>query len=153
MKFPADDGLQHAIDDFDNTWGFPNCAGAVDGTHIPIIAPETVHGDYVNRKGWYSIILQAVCDHNYIITDMNVGWPGRVHDARVFGNSELYYKGETNDLFPQKTKKLVYPSKEIAMPIPLKTWLLKPYTNRANLTTAQRMFNYRLSRACMTIES
>ena len=62
-------------------------------------------------------------------------------------------------MFPQKTKKLVCPGKEIAMPkvllgdaeYPLKTWLLKPYTNRANLTAAQRVFNYRLSRACMTI--
>ena len=85
MKFPADDNLQHVIDGFDNTKVFPNCAGAVDGTHIPIIAPESAHGDYVNRKGWYSIILQAVCDHNYIITDMNVRWQGWVHDARVFG--------------------------------------------------------------------
>ena len=107
VKFPVDDDLQHVIDGFDNTWGFPNCAGAVNGTHIPIIAPESAHGDYVNRKGWYSIIPQAVCDHNYIIIDMNVGWPGRAHDARAFGNSELYYKGETNDLFLQKTKKLV----------------------------------------------
>ena len=41
--------------------------------------------------------------------------------------------------------KLVSPGKEIAMPIvllgdaanPLKTWLLKPYANRANLAAAQ----------------
>ena len=63
--------------------------------------------------------------------------------------------------FHRKRKKLVCPGKEIAMPIvllanaayPLKTWLLKPYTNRANLTAAQRVFNYRLSRARVTIES
>ena len=30
VKFPADDDLQHVIDGFDNTWGFPNCAGAVE---------------------------------------------------------------------------------------------------------------------------
>ena len=119
VQFPADDDLQHVIDGFDNTWAFPNCAGAVDGTHIPIIAPKSAHGDNVNRKGWYSIILQAVCDHNYIIMVLNVRLPERVHDARVFGNSGLYYKGETNDLFPQKTKKLVFPGKEIAMPIVL----------------------------------
>ena len=126
-----------------------------------IIAPESAHGNYVNRKGWYSIILQAVRDRNNIITNMNVGWPRRVHDARVFGNSGLFYKGETNDLFQQKTKKLVCPGKEIAMPIvllgdaahPLKTWLFKPYTDRANLTAAKRVVNYRLSRARMTIES
>ena len=72
VKFLAEDGLQHVIDGFDNTWGFPNYAGAMDGTHIPIIAPESAHGDYVNGKGWCSIILQAVCDHSYIITDINV---------------------------------------------------------------------------------
>ena len=153
VKLPADDDLQHVIDGFDNTWGFPSCARAVDGTHIPIIAPGSAHGNYVNRNGWYSIILQAVCDHNYIITDMNVGWPGRVHDVRVFGNSGLYYKGETNDLFPQKTKKLVCPGKEITMPIVLLGNAAYPLTNRANLTAAQRVFNYRLSRARMTIES
>ena len=26
VKFPVDDDLQHVIDGFDNTWGFPNCA-------------------------------------------------------------------------------------------------------------------------------
>ena len=43
VKFPADDDLQYVIDRFDNTWGLPNCAGAVDGTHIPIIAPASAH--------------------------------------------------------------------------------------------------------------
>ena len=58
-------------------------------------------------------------------------------------------------LFPQKTKKLVCPGKEIAMPIVLlgDAAYPKPYTNRANLIAAQRVFNYRLSRARITIES
>ncbi|XP_075769050.1 uncharacterized protein LOC142821572 [Pelodiscus sinensis] len=41
--------------------GFPNCGGAIDGTHIPICAPEHQASHYVNRKGYFSILLQAVC--------------------------------------------------------------------------------------------
>ncbi|XP_075782210.1 uncharacterized protein LOC142829029 [Pelodiscus sinensis] len=31
--------------------GFPNCGGAIEGTHIPIRAPEHQASRYVNRKG------------------------------------------------------------------------------------------------------
>ncbi|XP_046551583.1 protein ANTAGONIST OF LIKE HETEROCHROMATIN PROTEIN 1-like [Haliotis rubra] len=146
---------------FEETWDFPNCAGAIDGTHIPIIAPSLAHGDYLNRKGWYSIHLQAVYDHRYIITNINVGWPGKVHDVRVFGNSELYYKGETSDLLPKWTKQLLLRDRQVLMPIvivadaayPLKPWFLKPYTHIAKLSKVQKEYNYRLSRARMPTEN
>ena len=119
--------------------------------------PDHSHGDYLNRKGFYSLIMQGVCDHQYIFRDINIGWPGRVHDARVFANSEIYLKGDCGTLFPEWRK----PIGESSMPVvllgdpayPLKTWLLKPYTNRSNLTQTQSTFNYRLGRARMTIEN
>ena len=40
--------------------GFPHCAVAVDGTHIPIEAPQDSPADYQNRKGWHSVILQGI---------------------------------------------------------------------------------------------
>ena len=49
---------------FDNET-FPQCADAIDGTHLPVNAPVHTPEDYHNRKGWHSIILQAVVDHNY----------------------------------------------------------------------------------------
>ncbi|CAM5088703.1 unnamed protein product [Eretmochelys imbricata] len=72
--------------------GFPNCCGAIDGTHIPVLAPEHQAGEYINRKGYFSIVLQALVDHKGHFTNINVGWPGKVHDARIFRNSGLFQK-------------------------------------------------------------
>ena len=47
---------------------------------------------YYNRKGWYSVIVQAVVDANFLFTDLNIGWPGSVQNARVLSNSQLYQK-------------------------------------------------------------
>ena len=64
--------------------GMPSVIGAIDGSHIPIKAPVLCPENYINRKGFHSVILQAVCDHRMLFTDCYAGWPGSVHDARVF---------------------------------------------------------------------
>ena len=58
------DSLKTVVEGFRMRWGIPQCAGSIDGTHIPITPPAMNHTDYYNRKGWYSIITQAVVDHN-----------------------------------------------------------------------------------------
>ena len=69
------------------------CAGSVDGCHIPILPPANNHTDCYNRKGWYSIVLQAV-DHEYLYEYLfryiYVDWPRSVHGARIFANSTLF---------------------------------------------------------------
>ncbi|KAL3993063.1 mannosyl-oligosaccharide glucosidase [Sarotherodon galilaeus] len=60
IKWPRGDDLIQVIEGFRQRWGFPQCAGAIDGSHIPITAPEDNHCDYFNRKGWHSVILQGV---------------------------------------------------------------------------------------------
>ena len=37
VTFPAVNDLKDVIKGYDETWGFPYCGGAIDGTHIPII--------------------------------------------------------------------------------------------------------------------
>ncbi|CAB4038253.1 Hypothetical predicted protein, partial [Paramuricea clavata] len=99
ITFPRRQDLQQIIDGYEQKWGFPMCAGAIDGTHIPIIAPTESHVEYVNRKGFHSIVMQACVDCNYLFRDVVVGWPGSVHDARVLSNSAIYKQGNEGKLF------------------------------------------------------
>ena len=64
---------------------------AIYGSHIPIKAPQQFPMDYYNRKGFYSIVLQAVIDSSGKFIDIFVGYPGSTHDSRIFHNSPLYY--------------------------------------------------------------
>lgn len=56
--------FQETMDGFAER-GYPICAGAIDGMHIPIIVPHEDLQAYYDQKGWNTIVLQAVVDHNY----------------------------------------------------------------------------------------
>ena len=101
VRFPSEEQIQDVVKGFETKFGFPQCIGAVDGTHIPILAPNKCAKDYYNRKGYHSLLMQAVCDHRYCFTDIYIGWPGSVHDARVFNNSVLFKKGQSGTLCPK----------------------------------------------------
>ena len=100
VHFPEGTRLREVVDGFEACWGFPQVAGAIDGTHIPIISPQENPSDYYNRKGFHSIIMQAVVDFRGLFLDTYIGWPGKVHDARVFSNSAVYRKGREGTLLP-----------------------------------------------------
>ena len=51
VKVPDRTHLKNIVDGFEDLWGFPQAAGAIDGTHIPIMRSETSASDYYNRKG------------------------------------------------------------------------------------------------------
>ena len=106
IRFPTGDALKEVVDGFKRQYGFPQCAGAIDGSHIPIVSPTECPADYYNRKGWHSIILQGAVDNKGRFIDIYVGWPGRVHDARVFANSTLFQRGQTKNLVPDWTERI-----------------------------------------------
>ena len=133
---------------FRNLKGFPGVIGAIDGSHIPIRTPTNYAENYINRKSFPSIILQAVCDSNLNFTDVYCGWPGSVHDSRVLKNSPLYMETETNQnkTFPGNTH-LIGDSA-----YGLSSWLMVPFKNYGNLTENMKRFNYIHSSTRMCIE-
>ena len=124
------------------------CAGAVDGCHIPVMHPASNHTNFYNRKGWCSIILQAVVDDKYLFTDVCVGWPGSIHDAKVLANTSLYRKAEEKHILCGKAvayQGVVFLVGDCACP--LSSWLIQPFAHNSSLTASQIYFNYHLSRA------
>ncbi|XP_054083341.1 putative nuclease HARBI1 [Zeugodacus cucurbitae] len=68
----------------------PHCVGYVDGTEIKLAEKPTVDCEaYFSRKHIYSLKAQCVCDHKLVIRHMVLGYPGSVHDARIYNNCEL----------------------------------------------------------------
>ncbi|XP_003389956.1 PREDICTED: protein ANTAGONIST OF LIKE HETEROCHROMATIN PROTEIN 1-like [Amphimedon queenslandica] len=156
IKWPSGENLKNIISGFKHKFGFPQCVGAVDGTHIPIISPEDYPADYYNRKGWHSVLMQGTVDHLGIFIDIYIGWPGRVHDARVFVNSSLYKKGQEGTLLPNWKESIE--GQEVPLVLlgdpayPLLPWLMKPYSDNGHLTRDQKRFNYRLSKGRVVVE-
>lgn len=137
------------MDEFEGNTGFPQVIGAINGCHIPIICPKDDPEDYHQRKGFYSFILQGFVDSRLCFWNINISWPGRVHDARVLTNSALYLKAQVGSRVPRVTRQISgveIPPVVLGHPAyPLKPWLMTPYKNTGNLSRKQLRFNNKLS--------
>ena len=73
----------------ENKYGFPQAFGCVDGTHIQITQPTENPPDYFSYKQKYTLNVKAVCECRGFFMNVEVKWPGSVHDGRVFANSKI----------------------------------------------------------------
>ena len=132
------------VDGFLHAWGIPQCFGAINGSHIPILTPKDSSTDYYNKKGFHSNVLQALVDHEFKIMNTYVGWPGSVHDACILANSVVFERGEDGTLVPDKKRHIGgvdVPIVILGHPAdPLLPWLMKPFTTTAPINRKQRRF-------------
>ncbi|PLW05180.1 hypothetical protein PCANC_28401 [Puccinia coronata f. sp. avenae] len=66
---------------------FDDCIGAVDGSHIPVYVDDQTR--YINRKGYASQNILAVCNFNMEFTFVMPGWEGSAHDGRLWDSARL----------------------------------------------------------------
>ncbi|KAJ8962283.1 hypothetical protein NQ318_018262 [Aromia moschata] len=147
IQWPNQDSCNEIATRIEYKYGIPGVVGAIDGTHVQIKQPTHNPIDFFNRKDIHSIILQAVCDDNLLFTDIFVGMPGRLHDARVFRNSPIYQRLVDNP-------PLLPPNQHILgdAAYPLMQTLLKPYRDNGHLNEIQVRFNQTMSACRAMIE-
>ncbi|CAI6370693.1 unnamed protein product [Macrosiphum euphorbiae] len=81
---------------------FPRVVGAIDCTHIKLW--QSPSGDtaerFRNRKGYYSLNVQAICNANLEVMDVVARYDGSTHDSRIFRESKrraLFEQGVYGD--------------------------------------------------------
>lgn len=83
---------------FYRMYRFPRVIGCIDCTHIRIQSPGGENAEvFRNRKSYFSINTQVVCDYNLKAIDIVARWPGSVHDATIFEHSTLRRRFEQNE--------------------------------------------------------
>ncbi|XP_033125006.1 protein ALP1-like [Anneissia japonica] len=157
ITFPTGQELKKNIEKFKMKGGFPQVVGAIDGTHIAIIAPRDQPQDYYNRKEYYSIVLQGVVDANGMFIDTFCGMPGSVNDARVFHISNFGEAIKDGKIFKPYIEETLNGTNIPPLILgdgayPLLTNLMRPFPNRPNKPREQTRFNYKLSQCRVIVE-
>jgi len=148
IKWPQQIEINVITEKFEKISNIPNVIGAIDGTYIPIKAPKVDAESYINRKCFYAITLQGICDASMKFIDCFAGYPSSVSDVRIFRNSDIYIDVMSN---PNR----YFPENQILLgdkAYPVLQWLIPPYIDRGNLNAVHRRFNEALAKSRQVIE-
>ena len=100
----------------------------------------------MNRKGYFSILLQGVCDDRGKLMDVFIGPPGRVHDARMLRESNYFQDWEAK----MEQFYLFGDSAYISAQIP---FIISPKRDNGRLTEEEMAQNTNISRGRVIIEN
>lgn len=141
---------EEILNRFEEESNFPGVIGAIDGYHFTVKLPSDQQDSYTNKKFNKSIIMQGICTADKIFINVNVEFPGRLHDARIFVNSQVY------NIVDEKGQEALFYSNKYDLlgdsAYPNYGWLIAPFKDYGNLNGRYRHFNYTLSRARVCIE-
>lgn len=99
---------------------FPNVIGVIDCTHVRVMRPRVDEHQYINRKFYPSLNVQAICGPKGFLHNMEVKWPGGTHDSFILRQSNVFTHMESSPFHGFILGDSAYPLKE---------WLLTPFAN------------------------
>ncbi len=139
--------VKHNLTAGQNANYFTGVVGYVDGSHIPVSPaqiPLANRKDYYCRKGFYSVLMQAVVDWKLRFRDLCIGPAGSQHDSRVLNISGI----------PSRIHVLLSARQYLLgdSGYPLYLWLITPFRDDNNLTPRQKMYNRTLSSMRVNVE-
>jgi hypothetical protein len=142
VKWPNSQIREFVHEGFKTIGGIEDIIGSIDGTHFILQnAPTKDKEVYFTRKKRYALHCQGIVDHRGIFLDYDVGWPGSVHDAKVYRHSHFYSNRSSlikgNDFLIGDSA------------YPLSPFLIKPY-NKPN--SEQKIFNQIFSSHRIVVE-
>ena len=129
---------RHEYESISAGFEFPDIIGVVDTTSIDIKQPLDKLSAFTTRDNVTSIKVQAVCDASHRLLDVSIGWPGSMHDARIW---DLSYISTVINEKLAGTKFTIAGDK--AYRLELRKMTL--YRDNGHLSDAQKSFNHQLS--------
>ncbi|XP_056020447.1 putative nuclease HARBI1 [Ostrea edulis] len=128
----------------DSKYGDTGVTGCIDGTPIRIQAPTDNEAAFVNRKGYHSLNVQAICDQNGKFTNVVARWPGSTHDSHIFRMSGI--KAQIEENFRSLNDGVLLGDSGYAC----QPYLITPYLRPS--TPAEERFNAAHKRTRVTVE-
>jgi hypothetical protein len=145
IQWPSRTVMKKYAEEFENLQQIPYVVGAVDGSHIPIVAPRLHAADYYNRKGFYSVLIQAIVSSKCLFWDFDIGWAGSMHDANLWARSDIGQYCEAGRLSPYA---LVGDAA-----YPCRPWMLAPFKgHKDGLSREEYHWNFAQSSTRMCVE-
>ncbi|XP_038648888.1 putative nuclease HARBI1 [Scyliorhinus canicula] len=142
ISFPIDQQhQQQRATHFYRFAGFPRVQGVIGCMRVAIRAPVHDAMAYMNHKGFYSINVQLVCDHQHRIMQVNAHFPGSSQSALILRQSSVpaLFEGERN------LEGWLLGDKDY----PLQPWLMTPL--RHPRTEAEHRYNEAHSKTLITV--
>lgn len=148
IQWPSPQEQEQSAQFFQRRAQCPHAIGAIDGCHIRIQRPHHVSASsYLNRKGYYSILLQGICDSAGKLMDVFIGIPGCVHDARMLRLSDFYGRWENQLQGHTLLGDSAYISRDF------QNFIQTPLRDNGQLTDVERLRNAALSSGRVIIEN